>query len=88
MYYENIIFEKEGSIATITLNQPRVLNSLTYKMIEEILDTIARLAEDDEVRAVIVTGAGRGFCAGDNLNGMGDRRLMTGRRAYAKGSKC
>lgn len=73
MDYENIIFEKEGSIATITLNRTRVLNSLSYKMIGEILDAIGRLAEDDEVRAVIITGAGRGFCAGDDLRGMGDQ---------------
>ena len=58
MKYENVIFEIEGSIATVTLNQPSVLNSLTYKMIEEILDAIGRLAEDDEVRAVIITGYG------------------------------
>ena len=73
MDYENILLEKEGSIATITLNRTRVLNSLTYKMIGEILDAIGRLADDDKVRAVIITGAGRGFCAGDDLRGMGDQ---------------
>ena len=71
MDYENIIFEKEGNIATITLNQPDVLNAVTYKMIEDILDAIGKLSEDDEVRTVIITGAGRGFCSGDDLRGMG-----------------
>ncbi len=71
MEYENIISEKKVGIATITLNRPQALNSLTLKMVEEILDAISTAAADDEVRAVAITGAGRGFCADDDLWGMG-----------------
>lgn len=72
MNYENIIFLKEGNIATITLNRPRVLNSFTYKMGEEILDAIGEVVKDDEIRALVITGSGRAFCAGDDLENIGE----------------
>ena len=72
MDYENIILEKEGSVAIITLNRPKVLNALTFPMIQEIIDAIDKVGKDDEARAVVITGAGRGFCSGDDIGkGMG-----------------
>ena len=71
MDYETIIFEQEGHVATITLNRPKVLNAVTYEMTQEVIDAISRVAGDDEVRAVVITGAGRGFCAGDDLRDLG-----------------
>jgi len=71
MNYETIILEKKDYIATITLNRPQVLNAVTYKMVEEVLDAIGEVVKDDEVRALVITGAGRAFCAGDDMRGMG-----------------
>jgi len=70
MSYETIIFSKEGNIATITLNRPEALNALNFKMIDEFIDALQRVAEDDEVRVLVVKGAGRAFCVGDDLKGM------------------
>ena len=67
MDYENIIFGIEGNVATITLNRPRVLNAMIHKMAEEILDAIDDVIKGDDVRVLVITGAGRGFCAGDDL---------------------
>jgi enoyl-CoA hydratase/carnithine racemase len=67
--YEEITYEVAENIATITLNRPAQLNAFTGKMMRELLDAFDRTDGDDDVRAVIVTGAGRGFCAGADLSG-------------------
>src|SRR5438094_7754551 len=54
-------------VAVVTLNRPHHLNALTAEMTEAVFDTFERLARDVDCRVVIVTGAGRGFCAGDDL---------------------
>src|SRR5437764_8011283 len=65
--YEQILYDVEGPVLTITLNRPDQLNAFTFTMMRELLDALDRADDDDEVRAVIVTGAGRGFCAGADL---------------------
>ena len=69
MKYTEIAYEVEGGIATLTLDRPERLNAFTQTMLEELLDAIDRIDEDDAVRAVVVTGRGRGFCAGADLAG-------------------
>ncbi len=69
MDYEQILYEVDGRVLTITLNRPDKLNAFTTRMMGEMLDALDRADEDDEVRAIIVTGAGRGFCAGADLSG-------------------
>src|SRR5262249_51523015 len=64
MDYEQIRFEIEDGVATITLHRPEALNAFTARMGAEWGDALARCDEDDDVRAVILTGAGRAFCAG------------------------
>ncbi len=71
MEYTQILYEVDDRVATITLNRPEQLNAFTTKMMREMLDAFDRADADDEVRAVIVTGAGRGFCAGADLSGGG-----------------
>src|SRR5262245_14833845 len=68
MEYEQIRFEIEDGVATVTLNRPDKLNAFTGRMAAERGDAFARCDEDDAVRAVVVTGAGRAFCAGADLS--------------------
>ena len=72
MDYTQIVYEVADHIATITLNRPEQLNAFTNRMMRELIDAFDRVDADDEVRVVIVTGAGRGFCAGADLSGGGD----------------
>jgi enoyl-CoA hydratase/carnithine racemase len=72
MDYEQILYAVEDHVATITLNRPDQLNAFTGRMMREIVDAFDRIDADDDVRAVIVTGAGRGFCAGADLSSGGD----------------
>ena len=67
MKYSTIILEKKESIATITLNRPDRLNAVDETMEEELLDAFDDVANDDEARVVVITGAGRGFCAGEDV---------------------
>jgi 2-(1,2-epoxy-1,2-dihydrophenyl)acetyl-CoA isomerase len=57
----------EGRVATLTLNRPTALNALTIPMKERLIDEIRALSGDAEVRAIVITGAGRAFCAGQDL---------------------
>lgn len=72
MDYTSIKYEKSAGVLTITLNRPEKLNALTDSGTRELMDAFDRADEDDEVRAIIVTGAGRAFCAGQDL-GEGER---------------
>ena len=67
MNYEAIILEKSDGIATITLNRPEKLNALNDKMAEELPRAFDEVATDDSVNAVVITGAGRAFCAGADI---------------------
>jgi enoyl-CoA hydratase/carnithine racemase len=69
--YEQIRAEVEDRVLTITLDRPERLNSWTPTMMAELLDAFDRADADDAVHAVVVTGAGRGFCAGADLQGGG-----------------
>ena len=64
---KEIIFEKDGRVATITLNRPAKRNAYSETMVHEILEALADTRDDDEIRAVIITGAGKGFCAGGDI---------------------
>ncbi|MBI4495709.1 MAG: enoyl-CoA hydratase/isomerase family protein [Deltaproteobacteria bacterium] len=68
--YKEITFTVEdGGIGLITLNRPEVLNAFTYTMISEWLDVFDRCKRDRSIRALVVTGAGRGFCSGVDSSG-------------------
>ncbi len=78
MDFEEIIYVKEGGIATITLNRPQTLNALAPSMINEWVMAIEDAKHDDEVKVLIVTGAGRAFCSGADVRGLdagGDRTV-------------
>ena len=63
----DILFDAADGVATITLNRPEVLNSFTRPMARELGGALDRVAGDDAIRAVVLTGAGRAFCAGQDL---------------------
>jgi enoyl-CoA hydratase/carnithine racemase len=72
MDFEQITTELAERVLTITLNRPERLNAWTGTMGRELIEAFDRADADDEVRAIIVTGAGRGFCAGADLGGGGE----------------
>lgn len=72
MEFEQIRYEVENGVAVVTLNRPDRLNAYTERMRDEIVAAFDLIDEDDAVRAVIVTGEGRGFCAGADLAGDAD----------------
>ena len=82
--YQEILYEVEGPILTVTLNRPDKLNAFTFVMMSELIDAFDKADADDGVRVVIVTGAGRGFCAGADLaagDGTFDYRDSSGAEA-------
>ena len=69
--YETLTLERRGAVAILTLNRPDRLNAINRDVMREVPAAVAALKADDEVRALVVTGAGRGFCAGADLMGAG-----------------
>ncbi|PHQ83315.1 MAG: enoyl-CoA hydratase [Thalassobium sp.] len=72
MSYNTLSYDITDSILTITLNRPEQLNAFTVEMCEELIRAFDSASTDDEVRAIIVTGAGRAFCAGMDLSREGN----------------
>jgi enoyl-CoA hydratase/carnithine racemase len=68
--YEEIIYEVSDPVATITLNRPAALNALTAKMLAEIRHAVAAAEQDKSVVGIVLTGAGRGFCPGMDMNAL------------------
>ena len=68
--YEHLEVVVDGAVATVRLDRPDVLNALNLRMGNELLDVLDVLDDDRDVRAVVLTGAGRAFCAGDDLRGL------------------
>ena len=64
---KSFLYEERGAVALITLNRPDRLNSLTFEVYRELTGTLAALRSRDEVRVVVITGRGRGFCSGGDV---------------------
>lgn len=75
---KELLTETKDGIATITLNRPDALNALTPGMLEALANALETTGEDDEVRAIVITGAGRAFSAGVDLKVLGDRPITNG----------
>ncbi|MFO1302742.1 MAG: 2-(1,2-epoxy-1,2-dihydrophenyl)acetyl-CoA isomerase PaaG [Burkholderiales bacterium] len=75
MTYESIVYQSADGIARITLNRPDRLNSFTSAMHAELRDALGKVAADSSARVLLLTGAGRGFCAGQDLS---DRAVAPG----------
>ncbi len=65
--FEQILYAKSGHVATVTLNRPKKLNAYSEVMVHEILAALGDARDDDQIRAVILTGTGRGFCSGGDI---------------------
>lgn len=70
---DEVIFERKGAVEVITLNRPERYNAFTFGMVKALGERFSELAFDDEIRAVVVTGAGGAFCSGADLTGPGGR---------------
>jgi 2-(1,2-epoxy-1,2-dihydrophenyl)acetyl-CoA isomerase len=82
MTYETIVFDVSAGASSLTLNRPDRLNSFTVQMHGEVADALTRVETDASIRALLITGAGRGFCAGQDL---GDRAVSPGGEAVDLG---
>ena len=67
MAYETVLYEVADRLCTITLNRPDKLNAWTRQMHLDLKDAMQKAGADEDVRAIILTGAGRGFCAGADM---------------------
>jgi len=83
MAFDNLLFEREGAIAILTVNRPKVLNALNSPTLDELRRAILELKQDDSVRAVVITGAGeKAFVAGADINELAVQ-TPTGGREHA-----
>jgi 2-(1,2-epoxy-1,2-dihydrophenyl)acetyl-CoA isomerase len=73
MGYETILYEVAAGIGTITLNRPERLNAFNDTLHKELIDVLKKAERDEAVRCLVITGAGRGFCAGQDLEAIGNR---------------
>jgi enoyl-CoA hydratase len=86
MPYENIIVERDGPVATMTVNRPKVLNALNARTIDELDQAIGELDADPEIRAIILTGAGeKAFIAGADINELATQSPVSGRDMARRG---
>jgi enoyl-CoA hydratase len=86
MSYETLIVERDGAVATVTLNRPKVLNALNQRTIAELGQAIDELEADPDVRVIILTGAGdRAFVAGADINELATQSPVNGRDLARRG---
>lgn len=77
MSFKNIVYDIQNHIVKIILNRPEVFNALSDEMVQDFKEVIDRINSDSEIRVVIITGAGKAFCAGGDLTSMLDRLNST-----------
>ena len=75
--HESIKYETADRIATITLNRPERMNAFTWEMVDAWAEALTEAQQDDSVSVIIVTGAGKAFCSGGDIQGMGERKERT-----------
>ncbi len=86
MQYETLLFERRGAVAHVTLNRPERLNALDQQLVAELTAAAAAIAADPAIRAAVLSGAGRAFCAGADLMRGGVRDAADGDRGAAVGA--
>lgn len=68
MNFDNIILKKEDHIATLTLNRPDLLNAISRQMFDELVEALAEIAKDNDIKVMVLTGAGSAFCTGGDTS--------------------
>ncbi len=79
MAYEQILYQSAGGVARITMNRPEAMNAITPAMLKELKAAVLAAGKAEEVRVVVLTGAGRAFCAGVDLKALGEVILTGGK---------
>lgn len=87
MNLKNIILEKEGKIALITINRPKALNALNSETLGELESVIDKVSEDEEIFSVVITGAGKSFVAGADISEMKDKNVMEAKNFGVLGNR-
>lgn len=87
MSFQHILFETRDGIAKITLNEPETRNALSLELRAELLDLFGALSADDSVKVVMLTGAGKAFCAGGDIRTMAGVTPVAGRRRLKNGHR-
>ena len=82
--YQELLYHVEDPIATIEFNRPERLNAMTNRMTDELKHAVAQAEADERVVAIVITGAGRGFCAGADLQGL---KAIGEGKSYGEGAK-
>ena len=81
MEYQDLLIEKIDHVAIITLNRPNRLNAITERLHEELISALEQFDDDEETRVVVITGAGRGFCAGEDVKERPGEKMIPERNA-------
>ena len=79
-----VLYEVDGSVAMITLNRPERMNAMDQSMLRQLIAAAERAEADEDIRAVIVTGAGKGFSSGFDLKAQGGKPSIRSRRVAAR----
>jgi enoyl-CoA hydratase len=79
MTYENLVAQREGNVTRIMLNRPQVMNALSPALLQELKAAIVEAGEDKDTAVLVLTGSGRAFSSGADLNSLGDIKLENGR---------
>lgn len=88
MAFDNLLVERDGRVATITINRPKVLNALNAQTLAELRQLLAELEHDADVRAVIITGAGeKAFVAGADITELAEQTPVSGRETALAGQQ-
>ena len=84
MSYETIILETKDGVGTLTLNRPEKLNAIDRRMIEELGNALVETSKDTGIRALVITGAGRGFCSGADVGDMAQAAIPIENRYWTQ----
>ena len=77
MTYEDLTLEIQNSVAIVTLNRPEKMNAMGPRLVHELLDVLESTRHDDHVKSMVITGSGRGFCAGADVSGGAEARKLS-----------
>ncbi len=76
--YETVLYDKKGKVAVITLNRPEKMNAINLQMNKDLKAALREAKEDDDIRAIVITGAGKAFCAGGDVDEFASGEFLSG----------